>query len=106
MEWIPVTERMPKASDEMTHDDDVLLYLPPYDMEPLYEGGEPLHFSGGVYTGHPRVNKTPADEKGEQNFWGIPTEESSWTVWGYSHFFGAPKPTHWMPLPKMPEVSE
>ena len=27
MEWIPVTDRMPKASDEMTHDDDVLVSM-------------------------------------------------------------------------------
>ena len=104
MKWIPVTDRMPKASDEMTHDDDVLVYLPPYDMEPMYEGGKPLHFSGGIYLGHPRVTPRAADEKGEHNFWGVPTEESDWTIWGYSYFCGAPKPTHWMPLPEKPEI--
>jgi hypothetical protein len=106
MEWIPVAERMPKASNKMTHDDDVLVYIPPYNRELTYEGGKPLHFSGGFYTGHPNVTKTPVDEKGERDFWGIPTEESDWTIWGYNYFLGAPKPTHWMPLPKTPEVSE
>jgi hypothetical protein len=91
MEWIPVTNRMPTASDEMTHDDDVLVYLPPRE-----------HFSGGIYLGHPKVTPDPADEKGERNFLGVPTEESDWTIWGYSYFMGAPKPTHWMPLPEKP----
>ena len=93
MEWIPVTDRMPKASDEMTHDDDVLVYLPPHE-----------HFSGGIYIGHPKVTPRAADEKGEHNFWGVPTEGSDWTIWGYSYFCGEPKPTHWMPLPDKPNL--
>ena len=36
--WIPVTDRMPKASDEMTHDDDVLVYLPPRDIPSVVAG--------------------------------------------------------------------
>jgi hypothetical protein len=106
MKWIPVTDSMPKASDEMTHDDDVLVYLPPRDIPSAFKDREPIHFSGGIYLGHPKVTPDPADEKGERNFWGTPTEESDWTIWGYSYFMGAPKPTHWMPLPEKPNLDQ
>lgn len=106
MDWISVTEKMPKASDEHTHDDDVLLYIPPHDRPSIVKGGEPIHFDGGIYLGHPSVTKSPADEGGKSNFWGIPIEASNWIVWGYSYFCGAPKPTHWMPLPDKPNPDQ
>lgn len=106
MDWISVAEKMPKASDEMNHVDDVLVYIPPHDLPPIVEGMEPTHFDGGIYLGHPRVTKVPADENGESNFWGVPTEGYDWTIWGYSYFCGAPKPTHWMPLPDKPNLDQ
>lgn len=106
IEWIPVSERMPKASDEMTHDDDVLVYLPPFDIPSVFKDREPIHLNGGIYIGHPRVTPYAADKKGEHNFWGVPTEKSDWTIWGYSYFCGAPKPTHWMPLPDKPNLDQ
>lgn len=103
MSWIPVTERMPKASDEHNHDDDVLLYIPPHDTS-IVEGGVPIHCEGGIFMGHPLATQHPGDEDGKNNFWGIPVESYDWIVWNWSYFMGAPHPTHWMPLPDKPEA--
>lgn len=89
---IPVTERLPETDGENTHAHDVLVYIPKRD-------GCNQH---GIYVG--KVSHIPPDD-GRGNFWGIKTEASDWTVWGWS-YFETPVVTHWMPLPEPPEVSD
>lgn len=90
--WVPVTERLPETDGENTHAHDVLVYIPKRD-------GCNQH---GIYVG--KVRHIPPDD-GRGNFWGIKTEASDWTVWGWG-YLETPVVTHWMPLPEPPEVSE
>lgn len=87
--WIPVTERLPETDGENAHAHDVLVYIPKRD-------GCNQH---GIYVG--KVSHIPPDD-GRGNFWGIKTEASDWTVWGWS-YFETPVVTHWMPLPEFPK---
>lgn len=93
--WIPTSEKLPPASDDNDHACDVLLWVPKAE----FQGGHP-------YLGHLRKTRMPDDQKGERNFWRIPTKGTKWTVWGWSHFEELPEPTHWMPLPDAPDWSD
>ena len=91
-EWVSVEERLPETDGQNTHDYDVLVYIPKRD-------GCHQH---GIYIG--KLKKVPADD-GSWNFWGIKTESSEWTVWGWGYFEN-PVVTHWMPLPERPKEDE
>lgn len=90
--WIPVTERLPETDGENTHAHDVLVYIPKRDG----------CYQHGIYVG--KVSHIPPDD-GRGNFWGIKTDASDWTVWGWG-YLETPVVTHWMPLPELPEVNK
>lgn len=79
--WIPCSERLPED------DKKVLVYIPPRDGTTQY----------GYYIAQMREVKGNAE-----NFWGIQTADSPWTVWAWCYFV-EPIVTHWMPLPEPPE---
>lgn len=79
--WIPCSERMPEK------DKKVLVYIPPRDGTTQY----------GYYIAQIREVKGGTD-----NFWGIQTADSPWTVWAWD-YFAEPIVTHWQPLPELPK---
>lgn len=79
--WIPCSERMPED------DKKVLVYIPPRDGTTQY----------GYYIA--QMRKVKGDTN---NFWGIQTADSPWTVWAWGYFV-EPIVTHWQPLPEPPE---
>ena len=87
-QWINVDERLPQTDGRATHDYDVLCYVPKRDG---------CH-QNGCYLG--KLTPVKADD-GNKNFWGLRTEASEWTLWGWS-YFEHPVVTHWMPLPEPP----
>ena len=89
--WIPCSERLPEPYPNDDHYGDVLLYIPGK------KGSETC-----VYTGSLMAVPGEGDPEGEGNFWGIPIEAYEWRVWDWSYLFGAPEPTHWMPMPEPP----
>lgn len=90
--WIPIEERLPDTDGKKTHAHDVLVYISKRDGCKQY----------GIYIG--KLSRVPPDD-GRGNFWGIKTDASDWTVWDWS-YLETPVITHWMPLPKPPEVIE
>lgn len=90
-EWISVEDRLPDTDNENSHTFDVLVYIPKRE-------GCRQH---GIYLGKLRYTKA---SDGSDNFWGIPTEASEWTVWAWS-YFEHPVVTHWMPLPEAPKTT-
>lgn len=88
-QWINVDERLPQTDGKATHDYDVLCYVPKRDG----------CSQNGCYLG--KLTPVKADD-GNKNFWGLKTEASEWTLWGWS-YFEHPVVTHWMPLPEPPE---
>ena len=89
-EWISVDERLPETDNENKHTFNVLVYIPERE-------GCRQH---GMYLG--KIRRVKASD-GKDNFWNIPTQESEWTVWGWS-YFEHPVVTHWMPLPEAPKM--
>ncbi len=89
MQWISVEDQLPESNCENSHEGDVLCYIPPRD---------------GVKQHGLRLGKLcpVAATDGSKNFWGKPTPETDWTVWGWS-YFEKPVVTHWMPLPCAPK---
>ena len=87
--WVSVTEQLPESNHKNDHVGDVLCYVPPRD------GCR----QSGLYLG--KIRHVKADD-GSGNFWGRPTPESDWTLWGWS-YFEKPVVTHWMPLPEPPK---
>ena len=84
-EWISVEERLPETDNENTHTHKVLVYIPQRE-------GTCQH---GIFLG--KLKEVKADD-GSMNFWGLKTEASEWTVWGWS-YFEHPIVTHWKPIP-------
>lgn len=91
--WISVNDRLPEINKEHPHECDVLVYVPKRDG--IYQHG--------IYIG--ARGKIEGDPKGEDNFWGVPTQECDWVIRGWS-YFEHPVVTHWMPLPKAPIAEE
>ena len=88
--WIPVTEQLPESNHKNDHVGDVLCFVPPRDG----------CYQSGLYLGKPK--HVEADD-GIGNFWGLPIQESDWTLWGWS-YLEKPVVTHWMPLPEPPKM--
>ncbi|MGI5825196.1 MAG: DUF551 domain-containing protein [Bacillota bacterium] len=84
-EWISVEDRLPEKEKY------VLL---------ISKGWK--NSQNDVYIGCLKDNAIEADPKGERNFWGIPTEETDWSIYGWS-YFKKPNVTHWQPLPEPPK---
>lgn len=82
-QWISVKDRLPKP------DDVVICYL---------ENG--YAECGKCCVGS--FKPMEGDPAGENNFWGLTTPASEWTLYGWSYFH-KPIVTHWMPLPEAPE---
>lgn len=89
VQWVSVKDALPDTDGKNTHDYDVLVYVPKRE-------GCIQH---GIYIG--KLNNIPADD-GSENFWGIKTKASEWTIWGWG-YIEHPIVTHWMPLPAPPE---
>lgn len=79
-------EDLPKENPLNNHKNDVLLVVE-------YANGK---HKSEVHIGHLK-SKTPystKNEKGDDNFWGIPTYDTNWTIWGWSYFY-EPKVIAW-----------
>ena len=87
--WISVDDELPETNGKNDHEYNVLCYVPPRDG----------CLQSGLYIG--KIRYVKADD-GSGNFWGLPTPESDWTLWGWS-YFEKPVVTHWMPLPEPPK---
>lgn len=88
-EWISVEDRLPETDGKNTFDYNVLVFIPKREECCQH----------GIYLG--KLKHIKAND-GSGNFWGIPTEESEWTVWGFG-YMEHPIVTHWMPLPEPPK---
>lgn len=71
---------LPSINPTNTHENDVYLYV---------EFRTSKGLKNGYYIGHLRDKKPYIikKEKGDDNFWGVPTYETNWLVWGLSVFF-------------------
>lgn len=88
MEWISVDNGLPPIKKK------VLVYVKNKDTKGRFN-------KDGVYIAKLEDKIPKHDMTGKSNFWGIPSYDSEWEIWGWS-YFTEPLVTHWMSLPEPP----